>query len=153
MLLDTLYQNGYTDADVARISADEQRIVLTRDRALLMHKLISHGCYVRGNRPREQLDEIVSRLDLYRAIKPFSRCLRCNRELEPVAKDAVRDRLPPRSAQFHHRFWICGRCDRIYWEGSHWRRMEQVIGDLGRRGNAESSAKAELTFPETAPRP
>jgi len=127
---DTLYENGYTDAQVARISADEQRIVLSRDRALLMHKLISHGCYVRGTRPRQQLEEIVSRLDLYRAIKPFSRCLRCNRELQPVAKEAIRDRLPPRSALSHCRFSICDQCDKIYWEGSHWRRMAQVVDGL-----------------------
>jgi len=136
---DTLYENGYTDAQVARISADERRIVLTRDRALLMHKLISHGCYVRGTRPRQQLEEIVSRLDLHRAIKPFSRCLRCNRELESVAKETIRDRLPPGSAPFYCHFWICDQCDRIYWEGSHWRRMEQVIGELMWRSNAESS--------------
>jgi uncharacterized protein with PIN domain len=136
---DTLYENDYTDARVARISADERRIVLTRDRALLMYKLLSHGCYVRATRPRQQLEEIVSRLDLYRAIEPFSRCLRCNRELEPVAKEAIGDRLPPGSAPFYRRFWICGNCDRVYWEGSHWRRMEQVIGELVRRSNAENS--------------
>jgi len=135
---DTLYENEYTDARVARISADEQRIVLTRDRALLMHKRITHGCYVRATRPRQQLEEIVSRLDLYRAIKPFSRCLRCNRELAPVAKEAIGDRLPPGSAPFYRRFWTCDRCDRIYWEGSHWRRMEQVIGDLVKRSDARS---------------
>ena len=136
---DTLYENGYRDAQVARISVDEQRIVLTRDRALLMHKLISHGCHVRGTRPRQQLEEVVSRLDLYRAIKPFSRCLRCNRKLEPVATEAICDRLPPGSASFYCRFWICDKCDRIYWEGSHWRRMEQVIGDLVGRSNAQGS--------------
>ena len=136
---DTLYENSYADAQVARISADEHRIVLTRDRALLMHKLISHGCYVRGTRPRQQLEEIVSRLDLYHAIKPFSRCLRCNRELEPVAKDTIRHRLPPSSASFYRRLWICDQCDRIYWEGSHWRRMEEVIRDLVRRSNVEGS--------------
>ena len=136
---DTLYENSYRDAQVARISVDEQRIVLTRDRALLMHKLISRGCYVRGTRPRQQLEEVVLRLDLHRAIKPFSRCLRCNWELKPVAKAAICDRLPPGSASFYYRFWLCDKCDRIYWEGSHWRRMGQVIGDLVRRSNAESS--------------
>ena len=130
MGFDTLYENGCTDAQIARISADEQRIVLTRDRALLMHKLISHGCYVRATRPRQQLQEIVARLDLHRAIKPFSRCLRCNRELQPVAKEAIRDRLPPTSASVHCRFWICDQCDKIYWEGSHWRRMAQVVDGL-----------------------
>jgi uncharacterized protein with PIN domain len=134
---DTLYDNGYTDDQIARVAADEQRIVLTRDRALLMRKLISRACYVRAVRPRQQLQEIVSRLDLYRAMKPFSRCLRCNRALEPVAKEALGERLPPASAAAHRSFWACGQCGRVYWQGSHWRRMGQAIGDLLRRSNAE----------------
>jgi uncharacterized protein len=133
---DTLYESDYADAQIARISAAEQRIVLTRDRALLMHKLISHGRYVRGTKPRQQLEEVVSRLDLYRAIKPFSRCLRCNQELEAVAKEVIQDRLPPPRACFYSRFWMCKGCDRIYWEGSHWRRMEQVVGELVRPSDA-----------------
>jgi uncharacterized protein with PIN domain len=135
---DTLYDNGYTDEQIARVAADEQRIVLTRDRALLMRKLISRACYVRAVRPRQQLQEIVSRLDLYGAIKPFSRCLRCNRALEPVVKEALGERLPPASAAVHRRFWACSQCDRVYWEGSHWRRMNQVIRDLLQRSNAVS---------------
>ncbi|MET0194073.1 MAG: Mut7-C RNAse domain-containing protein [Hyphomicrobiaceae bacterium] len=86
--------NPRTIAQVACISAEDQRIVLTRNRALLMHELISHGCHVRETRPRKQLEEIVSRLDLYRAIKLFSRCPCCNRALRPVAREIIRDRLP-----------------------------------------------------------
>jgi hypothetical protein len=131
---DTLYENGYADRQLVRIAAAEGRIVLTRDRALLMHRSISRGCYVRATRPRQQLEEILARLDLHRAIAPFSRCLRCNRELEPVAKEAVRDRLPPGSDAFYRRFWTCRGCGRIYWEGSHWRRMESLIGQLAQAG-------------------
>lgn len=134
---DTLYESRYTDAQIARISAEEERIVLTRDRALLMHKSITRGCYVRATRPRQQLEEILSRLDLCRALAPFSRCLRCNRELGPVAKDAIRDRLPPRAGEFYHRFWICDRCGRVYWEGSHWRRMQSLVGQLLPRDEAK----------------
>ena len=135
---DTLYDNDYTDAQVASVSAEEQRIVLTRDRALLAHALISHACHVRETRPRKQLEEIVSRLDLYRAIQPFSRCLRCNGELTPVARETVRDRAPA-SVPACCRLWICDQCDRIYGEGSHWRRLEQVIGDLLRQSCTQSS--------------
>jgi len=48
---DTLYRNDYCDRDVARISAEEHRIVLTRDRRLLHHKTITHGYWVRANEP------------------------------------------------------------------------------------------------------
>ena len=136
---DTLYDNDYTDAQVASVSAEEQRIVLTRDGALLGHALITHACHVRETRPRKQLEEIVSRLDLYRAIQPFSRCLRCNGTLTPVAREIIRDGLPSASAPACCRFWICHQCGRIYGEGLHLDRMEQVIGELLGRSFTESS--------------
>ncbi|HSW52088.1 MAG TPA: Mut7-C RNAse domain-containing protein, partial [Sulfuricaulis sp.] len=40
---DVLYRNSFTDREVARIAGEEGRIVLTRDRALLQHKIITHG--------------------------------------------------------------------------------------------------------------
>jgi uncharacterized protein with PIN domain len=92
---DTLYDSDYTDAQVAGIAAEDRRIVLTRNGALLMHEQISHGCLVRETRPRKQLEEMVARLDLYRTTKPFSRCPRCNRALRSVAREIMRDWLPP----------------------------------------------------------
>ncbi len=136
---DTLCENGYADDEIAGIAARERRIVLTRDRALLMRKSITRGCYVRATRPRQQLEEVVSRLDLQRAFDPFSRCLHCNRALGPVTQDAIRDRLPPRTAECYRRFWICGGCERVYWEGSHWRRMEQLIAQLVREQRPKST--------------
>ena len=147
---DTRCDNGCTDGEVARISAEEARIVLTRDRALLMRRSVSHGCYVRETRPRCQLEEIVARLDLYRAIAPFSRCLRCNGELAPVANEAIDDRVPPRSVALYRRFWSCGGCGRIYWEGSHWRRMSELVDELVRRGEpgAMRTSAARMRAPE-----
>ena len=49
---DTLYFNDLGDARLAEISADEGRVLLTRDRALLMHKRVTHGCYIRSREPR-----------------------------------------------------------------------------------------------------
>jgi uncharacterized protein with PIN domain len=56
--------------------------VPTRDRALLRHKIITHGYFVRAVKPREHVREIVARLDLYRTLRPFTSCLRRNGELE-----------------------------------------------------------------------
>lgn len=70
---DTVYGDGLTDAQLARIAVHEQRIVLTRDPGMLEREAMTHGCLVRETRPRKQLEEIVSRLDLHRAIERFSR--------------------------------------------------------------------------------
>lgn len=124
---DTLYRNNFRDEEVAQIAVAERRIVLTRDRSLLMHKKITHGCYVRAMKPWQQLDEILRRLDLSRSIRPFTRCICCNHTLEPIAKEAVLTRLPTSTIEFYDKFWICCNCDRIYWAGSHYRRLQALV--------------------------
>jgi uncharacterized protein with PIN domain len=137
---DTLYENGLTDAQTEARARDEGRIVLTRDRELLKRRGITHGCFVRALRPREQLREVVVRLDLARSLRPFSRCLACNALLEPVEKRQVEHRLPPNVRDGHDRFSACTGCGRVYWEGSHWRRMRAIIEEVRHREQREPAS-------------
>lgn len=123
---DATYRNSFTDAEVAQIASEEKRIVLTRDRALLQHKIITHGYFVRAVKPREQVREILARLDLYRTLRPFTRCLRCNGELETVDKEAVLQQLEPKTKRYYDRFRRCKACGQAYWKGSHFNRMEKL---------------------------
>lgn len=127
------------DADIARLASREQRIVLTRDRALLMHAAVCWGGYLRALEPSEQVLEVLDRWPLDEQIDPLTRCTVCNGELRQVGRDEVIDRLPPRSAREHDRFVRCSRCGRIYWEGSHAARMLAGIAAL-RRGRAGARA-------------
>jgi uncharacterized protein with PIN domain len=92
---DTLYDNHFPDADIEALAAEQQRIVLTRDRELLKRRSITHGCYVRTLRPREQLREVFERLDLAGSAQPFRLCLMCNVPLRRIPKEEV-GRVPPR---------------------------------------------------------
>lgn len=123
---DVLYRNDFVDREVARIASEEKRIVLTRDRALLQRKVITHGYFVRAVKPREQVREILTRLDLYRALRPFTRCLRCNGELEDVDKETVLHQLEPKTKKYYERFRRCQACGQAYWKGSHFDRMEKL---------------------------
>jgi uncharacterized protein with PIN domain len=127
---DTLYDNTWSDAEIARRSVAERRIVLTRDRDLLKRRDITHGCYVHALRGQEQLHEIFARLHLARSARPFTRCLACNAPLQAVDKAAVADRLPPLVRERHERFMACEGCGRLYWEGTHWKRMRHVVDAL-----------------------
>lgn len=126
---DTLYDNHFQDDAIVRIAAAEQRIVLSRDVELLKCRDISHGCYVHALRPAQQFRELVQRLDLAAGARPFSLCLQCNAPLRPVAKADVLHRLPPRVREEQQRFSTCDVCRRVFWEGSHWRRMSAVLAD------------------------
>ncbi len=127
---DTLFRNAWPDPELARISARSGRILLTRDRALLMRREITHGCFVRPQRPAEQLAALIRRLDLCAEIRPFSRCMVCNALVVGVSKEAVRAALPPRAAAVQERFHRCTGCAKVYWEGSHYRAMQQRIAGL-----------------------
>ena len=128
--LDCLYEPGYTDEDLVRIGVGDERIVLTRDRRLLMHKTVTLGYLVRSLDPDEQLRDVVERYGLRRWIRPFQRCIRCNHVLEPVSKDEIIDRLEPLTKLYFEEFRICRACGQIYWKGSHFERMQQLIQGL-----------------------
>jgi uncharacterized protein len=136
---DTLYRNDYRDSEIADVAAREGRIVLTRDRELLKLRNITHGCYVHALKPAQQLGEILNRLDLTRSLRPFTLCMDCNAPLRDIDKPQVIERLPPSVQANHERFTTCDLCGRVFWEGSHWQRLRELVdtavqtGTTGRR--------------------
>jgi len=127
---DTLYENDLRDEDIEWLAGAQQRIVLTRDRELLKRRGISHGCYVHALRPEQQLREIYDRLDLASAARPFTRCLSCNCALHPVEREQISSLLPRGVRERYQRFSLCEGCGRVFWEGTHWRRMRKLVDSL-----------------------
>ncbi len=128
---DTLYRNDYSDEELARISVEQRRILLTRDVGLLKRAMVTHGYLVRETSVRRQTAEVVRRFDLRRAIQPFTRCLVCNSLLEPVEKQGIADRVPPRTLEYYDEFLACPGCGGVYWRGGHYRRMHKFLESLG----------------------
>ncbi|MEK7913056.1 Mut7-C RNAse domain-containing protein [Burkholderia contaminans] len=124
---DTCYDNHYRDDELAALAAREGRIVLTRDRELLKRRAVARGCYLHAVQPADQLRELFERLDLAPHMRPFRLCLRCNAPLHPLDAAAAAPRVPAGVRQRHLRFAACDVCRRVFWEGSHWRRMRTVV--------------------------
>lgn len=127
MGFDTLYRNDYGDVELAAISKDEHRILLTKDRGLLKRGAVTHGYYIRETAARRQLIEVLRRFDLAGSLAPFTRCLRCNGLLEDVEKGDVAGQVPPRSRDHCDEFRRCDTCAQVYWNGSHYRRMKGFV--------------------------
>jgi uncharacterized protein with PIN domain len=124
---DTLYRNDYDDPELARISVDEHRILLTCDRQLLMRKQITHGYFVRSRQPQQQLLEVLIRFDLFNNQQPFTRCMHCNGTIRPVNKQLIEARLSPQTKKYYNEFFQCEKCNKIYWKGSHYQKMKKII--------------------------
>jgi uncharacterized protein with PIN domain len=124
---DALYRNDYQDAELACISTDEERILLTRDRGLVKRATITHGYLLRETNPRRQLLEVLRRFSLFGSIAAFRRCVHCNTLLQPASLESIRDQLPPKTRQYYQEFRTCPECGRIYWKGSHYQRMQRFV--------------------------
>lgn len=125
--LDCLYRNDYRDADIVEIAANENRVVLTRDRRLLHAKKIIHGYWVREVEVNQQVKEVGRRFGLSRPGGPFTRCLICNGLLLPVAKADILDSLEPKTRLYYEEFHRCGACGKVYWAGSHVEQMRKRL--------------------------
>lgn len=124
---DAAYETDREDKELAGISHNEGRILLSRDRGLLKRGEVVHGYFVRATEPRLQVVEVVRRFDLFSEVSPLRRCLRCNALLNSVAKETILERLQTKTRRYYDEFRICPACNRIYWAGSHYEHMQRFV--------------------------
>ncbi len=128
---DTLYpQPGAADRELFEQARDEGRWLLTGDRELASAG--PRSMLVRSADLEGQLAEIFGRLGLQPdATLEHARCGECNGCLHEVSRDEVAEAAPPHVLATAPRFTRCSGCGRIYWPGSHGRkileRMEKVV--------------------------
>lgn len=116
---DSVYERDYDDAEIARRTAAEKRVVLTRDKGLLKRSEVTRGYWLRSQDPEVQAREVLGRFDLESAVAPYSRCLVCNGTLAAAEESAVTQDVPPKSRRMYDAYTRCESCGRIYWRGTH----------------------------------
>jgi len=129
---DTTFDKRLDDPDLARVSREEKRVLLTRDRKLLMRNLVWNGQLIRSVDSLVQTEEVIRRFDLQSNILPFTRCGVCNFPLVPVRKGdleygAIERRIPEGIKNRHDHFSVCTGCSAVYWEGTHYKRLRATF--------------------------
>lgn len=124
---DSLYKNDFSDAQIVDISMLEKRIILTRDQDLLKRKPVNHGYWIRATNPDDQIVEIIHRFDLNNQFQFFTRCMICNGKIKNVEKENITDALPEKTKLYYDEFYQCSGCEKIYWKGSHYKKMQKKI--------------------------
>jgi hypothetical protein len=129
---DAAWVEGIDDKDLVRRALADRRILLTSDRELMRHGAITSEL-VRalflppGMGKLEQLRFVLNGLGLVR-LDP--RCMACGGELEPIPREAARPEVPPRTFAWRKDFQRCGRCAKVLWRGTHWQRIDALLGSL-----------------------
>lgn len=127
---DASYSNHYREAEIAEIASTEDRILLTRSAALLKRYRGTPGFKVNSTTPYEQIKEVLDHFHLKGLTEPFSRCMVCNGKLTRVSKENVKALLPPKAILYFYEFYKCQGCERIYWKGSHYGKMLNLVKRL-----------------------
>lgn len=134
MGFDVDYHPDRDDNVLAEIADRDGRILLSRDRQLMMRKIVSRGLYVRNTDPELQIVEVLERLDLRRLCRPFTRCIECNGLIGPVdpGPAGVMDLIPPGVRTWCAEYYRCGGCGKIYWKGSHYEKLMKRVDQISK---------------------
>lgn len=124
---DCLWENDFGDEEIVAYSVAQKRIVLTRDLGILKRQAVERGHFVRATESGAQLRKMVQTFQLENSLRPFTRCRACNVELGEIAKERVAERLPPEVRLRFDRFTECPQCHRVFWQGTHYERLERLL--------------------------
>ncbi|MER3523604.1 MAG: twitching motility protein PilT [Ignavibacteria bacterium] len=136
---DAVNAHHSSDEELVRLSTNDGRTLLSKDRALLRHDALTRRYRVQSSNPREQLLEVLRRFDLFHSFSPFTRCIECNHLLRPVAKADVVHRLPAKVRELYNEFQLCTQCERVYWQGPRYAKMREFIFAIQREGEHRSA--------------
>ena len=131
---DAAFIHEIDDRGLVSIGLSERRVVLTKDTQIMMRRVATSGrlkaLLIEGDEVKDQLRQVVQAMNLDPEKWQFTRCLECNQPLVRRRKEEVKDLVPPYVFQTQSRYVECPSCHRIYWRGTHWRRMKKELETL-----------------------
>jgi uncharacterized protein with PIN domain len=133
---DSLFFSREDDSQMVKQALAEGRVLLTRDTGIMKRRAVTSGrlgaVLLESEEPEEQMQQLVSVLDIKSQSHPFTICLECNRPLIDRTPAEVKDRVPPYVFKTQTQYMECPECRRIYWRGTHWKAMlnklERTVG-------------------------
>ncbi len=125
--VDTEWEDAIADHDLIKRAIEENRIVLTLDKKLTREWRADNVLLLQSDKFVEQFEQVVKQFHLKLPPELFIRCLVCNTLLRLASETEILEQAPPRARENHDTFHVCPKCEKIYWKGSHTRRMRVAI--------------------------
>ena len=121
--LDVLYGRTLNDNEIIHLSLEQDRVILTRDKALGDRPLAENHLFINSDLVQKQIDQVLSSFPLGTLLDPFSRCSECNNPLDRITREEAQDLVPHHVYENKYLFLHCPQCKRTYWQGTHVMRM------------------------------
>lgn len=129
MGIDAITSQG-PDARLYALARQSGRRILTRDREFSLLYPAEEIYFVRGEDPKEQLVEVLKKFRLKAGLHPLSRCFHCNCLIQEVPKESLSGKVAAKTLALYETFYECPQCHKIFWEGSHYEKMNQDIAEI-----------------------
>ncbi|WP_455393199.1 Mut7-C RNAse domain-containing protein [[Eubacterium] cellulosolvens] len=126
---DVLYPKNMDDDEIIQFSLKEDRYILTRDKELAKRKGIK-VLYIPSDQLDEQLTQVINEFNLELSSNAFIRCPECNFLLNEIAKSAITTGVPKGVLERQDQFWVCKKCNRYYWQGTHYDKIKKKLDEL-----------------------
>ena len=55
------------------------------------------------------------------------RCMSCGGELRRESKEVLGDRIPPKTFKWLDEYYVCSRCGKLFWKGTHWQKIKSEL--------------------------
>ncbi|MEM3737632.1 MAG: Mut7-C RNAse domain-containing protein [Candidatus Bathyarchaeia archaeon] len=130
---DVVYEPDTTDETLINTAKEDGRILLTSDLDLY-RRAVGRGVEAYfvdvGEEEAIKLSRFSKRFGASLRVRvESSRCPTCNSLLKRVEWSAVKDKIPQETLKRYREFWTCtnGKCGKVYWQGSHWRMIDQTL--------------------------
>ena len=144
---DTVYENDRSDADLIAMAKANGLILLTSDEQLYRTAIMRgvESFLVTGNTEPDRLAKFAERFKVNLTIDAAkSRCPICGSDIEERPKAAVEGSVPPATFKVYQTFWVCTntKCAKVYWQGSHWQKIERTLEEARKILETRSAASA-----------
>lgn len=124
---DTVFERKADDWTLIHLARAEGRLLLTRDRQLATRRIVP-TLLIESEELAAQVRQVIAVLGPS-PTGAFSRCPVCNQRLMPLSHNKARDRVPAHVHRTQGKFCLCPECDRVYWQGTHWDRMKEILNN------------------------
>ncbi len=128
--VDVRYERGVKGMEAYRRAKADGRTFLTRHHRF---KNMPDVLYVNSDNVNEQVEQVRRILHLKAGAKKedkgfLTRCSVCNEPLTQIGREQARPAIPFYIYQIHTEFRRCPKCQRVYWSGSHMKKMIEQGG-------------------------
>lgn len=115
----------------------ERRVMVTRSKKIINRNQKFSRLFICNTNHLEQLQEMLSYIRLDEKTL-FSHCTECNVALDEISREKVTELVPKTVLEEFYNFWICRRCGRIYWRGSHYHKMRDQLRKIFQKDRTEN---------------